>query len=110
MDDKVTFNTKGNNLTAYFYEMDDNISYFLISVNDGEWIKCGHECPEDFRLVMPEETKVKIRVRKFNRLETSVLSLSVFDTNRGNDFDINDPTEFRPDDGSDDRPIEIKED
>lgn len=110
MDDKVTFNTKANNLTAYFYEMDDNISYFLMSIDDGEWVKYGHECPEDFHVVMPEETKVKIRVRKYNKLITSVLSISAFDTNRAVDFNQNDPTEFRPDDGSDEKPLEIEED
>ena len=110
MDDKVTFNTKKNNLTVYFYEMDDNVSYFLISVDDGDWIKCGHDCPENFLLVIPEETKVKIRVRKFNKLLTSSISLYAFDPNKGNDFDINDPAEFRADDGSDDSPVEITED
>lgn len=110
MDDKVTFNTKANNLTAYFYEMDDNISYFLMSIDDGEWVKYGHECPEDFHVVIPEETKVKIRVRKYNKLITSVLSISAFDTNRAVDFNQNDPTEFRPDDGSDEKPLEIEED
>lgn len=110
MDDKVTFNTKANNLTAYFYEMDDNISYFLMSVDDGEWVKYGHECPEDFHVVIPEETKVKIRVRKYNKLITSVLSISAFDTNRAIDFSLNDPTEFKPDDGSDEKPMQIEED
>jgi hypothetical protein len=110
MDDKVTFNTKANNLTAYFYEMDDNISYFLMSVDDGEWVKYGHECPEDFHVVIPEETKVKIRVRKYNKLITSVLSISAFDTNRAIDFSLNDPTEFRPDEGSDEKPMQIEED
>lgn len=110
MDEKIHFNTKNNNLTAYYYEMDDNISYFLISVNDGDWIKCRKPCPEDFLLKIPENTDVKIRVRKFNKLLTSPIMIYVFDTNRAVDFDINDPTEFRPDDGSDDRPFEIKED
>ena len=110
MDDKVTFNTKKNNLTVYFYEMDDNVSYFLISVDDRDWIKCGHDCPENFLLVIPEETKVKIRVRKFNKLLTSSISLYAFDPTKGNDFDINDPAEFRADDGSDDSPVEITED
>lgn len=110
MDEKITFNTKSNNLTAYFYEMDDNISFFLISINDGEWVKYGKVCPEDFLLTIPENTDVKIRVRKFNKLLTSSLAFSTFDTNRAIDFDINDPTEFRPEDDDDDRPIEIKED
>ena len=55
-------------------------------------------------------TDVKIRVRKFNKLLTSSLAFSTFDTNRAIDFDINDPTEFRPEGDDDDRPIEIKED
>ena len=110
MDEKITFNTKSNNLTAYFYEMDDNISYFLISIGDGEWVKYGHKCPDDFLLKMPEETVVKIRVRKFNKLITSSLSFSAFDTNKAIDFNIDDPAEFRPDEGKDERPFEIKED
>ena len=110
MDEKVTFNTKANNLTAYFYEMDDNISYFLISIGDGEWIKYGRTCPDDFLLKMPESTDVKIRVRKFNKLITSSLAFSAFDTNRAVDFDVNDPTEFRENEGDDENPLEIKED
>ena len=110
MDDKVTFNTKNNMLTAYYYEMDDNISYFMMSINDGPWVKYRKPCPEDTVIRFPENSNVKIRVKKFNRTVTSVLSFSVFDTNRAVDFEIDDPTEFRPDDGQDDRPIEIKED
>lgn len=110
MDDKVTFNTKNNMLTAYYYEMDDNISYFMMSINDSPWVKYRKPCPEDTVIRFPENSNVKIRVKKFNRTVTSVLSFSVFDTNRAVDFEIDDPTEFRPDDGQDDRPIEIKED
>lgn len=110
MDDKIHFNTKANNLTAYYYEMDDNISYVMISVDDGPWIKLRKPCPEDFLLKMPESTDVKIRVKKFNRLLTSTLLISAFDTNRAVDFDANFPAEYRPDDGSDERPLEIKED
>lgn len=110
MDERITFNTKNNDLTAYYYEMDDNVSYFMISVDDGPWIKCRKPCPEDFLLKMPENVTVKIRVVKFNKIISSGISISVFDINRANDFDINDPTEFRADDGKDDRPIEINED
>jgi len=38
------------------------------------------------------------------------LSISAFDTNRAIDFSLNDPTEFRPDDGSDEKPMQIEED
>lgn len=110
MDEKVTFNTKNNRLTAYYYEMDDNISYFMMSINDGPWVKYRKPCPEDFLLAIPENTEVKIRIKKFNKLLTSVLAFSTFDTNKAVDFDVDDPREFRPDDGQDDRPIEIKED
>ena len=110
MDERIHFNTKNNNLVIYFYEMDDNISYFMVSVDDGPWIKCRRPCPEDFILKMPENTEVKIRVKKFNRLLTSSIMLSAFDTNRGNEFDPDNPAEFRPDDGVDNRPIEIIED
>lgn len=110
MDERIHFNTKNNNLVIYFYEMDDNISYFMVSVDDGPWVKCRRPCPEDFILKMPENTEVKIRVKKFNRLLTSSIMLSAFDTNRGNEFDPDNPAEFRPDDGVDNRPIEIIED
>ena len=110
MDERIHFNTKNNNLVIYFYEMDDNISYFMVSVDDGPWVKCRRPCPEDFILKMPENTEVKIRVKKFNRLLTSSIMLSAFDTNRGNEFDPDNPAEFRPDDGIDNRPIEIIED
>ena len=108
MDDKLTFNTKNNNMTAYYYEMDDNISYFMVSVNDRPWQKFGHVCQENFLLELPENTNVKIRVKKFNHLLTSTLKLSVFDTNRGALTDDG-MTEFGKDDGEDERPVEIKE-
>ena len=82
----------------------------MISIDDGPWMKYGKTCPDDFLLVMPEETEVKIKIKKFNKLLTSVLSFSAFDTNRAIDFNIDDPREFREEDEVDDKPIEIKED
>ena len=109
MDEKIHFNTKANNLTAYYYEVDDNISYFMISVNDGPWMRMEKKCPDDFLLRLPEETDVKIRVKKFNRLLTSVINISAFDTNKAVDDDET-PEEFRPEKEDDDSPIEINED
>lgn len=108
MDERTNFNTRNNNLFLYDYKFDDNISYFAISIDDGDWIKFSKPKPEDLQLELPENTDIKIRIKKFNRLITSRLELMVFDTNRGNDFDINDPTEFRPE-GEDKYPIEIKD-
>lgn len=109
MNDKVTFNTKNNNLTIYYYEMDDNISYFMMSVDDGPWVKYRKPFQEDLLVNIPENTEVKIRVKKYNRILTSTLQISVFDKNRAVDFDINDTTEFRPDNEEDERPFEIVE-
>ena len=108
MDERINFNTRNNNLFLYDYKFDDNISYFAISIDDGDWIKFSKPKPEDLQLELPENTDIKIRIKKFNRLITSRLELMVFDMNRGNDFDINDPTEFRPE-GEDKYPIEIKD-
>ncbi len=108
MDERINFNTRNNNLFLYDYKFDDNISYFAISIDDGDWVKFSKPKPEDLQLELPENTDIKIRIKKFNRLITSRLELMVFDTNRGNDFDINDPTEFRPE-GEDKYPIEIKD-
>ena len=109
MDDRIHFNMKNNNLVAYYYEMDDNISYVMVSIDDGPWIKLRKPCPDDFLLKFPEGADVKMRVKKFNRLLTSSVMISAFDTNRGADDGL-DPAEFSPDDGTEDRPVEIKED
>ena len=109
MDDRIHFNTKANNLTAYYYEMDDNISYFMISINDGQWIKCRKPCPDDFSLSMPENSDVKIRVKKFNRLLSSSIYISVFDTNRAEDDDDG-ISEIKKSDEHELPPIEIKDD
>lgn len=109
MDERINFNTKSNNLMAYYYEMDDNISYFMISVNDGQWIKCRRPCPEDFSLSMPENSDVKIRVKKFNRLLSSSIYISVFDTNKAEAEDDG-IAEFRASDDQETPPMEIKED
>ena len=93
-EDKATFNTKDNHLVCYFYDLGDNISYFMISIDDGEWQRFGKDCPDNFKLDMPENTKIKIKVRRFNYLKNGILSLYAFDPDKANDFDINDPKEI----------------
>ena len=93
-EDKVTFNTKDNHFVCYFYDAGDNISYFKVSINDGEWLRYEKECPDGFKLDLPENSKIKIRVRRYNYLKSGFLVFYAFDPGKGNDFDECDPKEI----------------
>lgn len=110
MDERIKFNTRNNSLDVYFYEMDSNISYFLMSIDDGDWEKYSGECPEDFLVKIPENVDVKIRVRKFNKLLTSEIRLYAFDLNKSDADYVDFGDEHISGDVTDENPIEIKED
>ena len=98
-EERVDFNTKDNNITVYYFET-KNLRWWKMSVNDGEWIQYPMECPDEFMLNIPENTRVKIIGKKIRVLDSASIVLSAFDKNKssadylpGGDDGIK---EFRP--------------
>lgn len=109
-DDFITFNTKKNNIVIYFYEV-ENIQWFEMSVDGGEWVKYLPECPEDFSISAPEYTVIKLKIKRDRILSPSAVIFSAFDRNKTMKIDDDGIREFRPETEEDNNPIEIvKED
>lgn len=110
-DDAVVFNTKANNIVIYFYEV-ENIKYFQISVDDGEWVKYYEDCPEGFMISAPEYTTIRVKIKRNRILAPAAVIFSAFDRNRraGDEMADDDGIrEFRPTDDEDNNPLEIVE-
>lgn len=110
-DDAVTFDTKANNIVIYFYEV-ENIAYFQMSVDDGEWVRYYPDCPEGFMISAPEYTKIRVKIKRNRILAPASITLSAFDRNRRAEDQMPDDDgikEFRPVSNEDDNPVEIVE-
>lgn len=106
--DRVNFNTRENNLGIYYYET-DNVRWWKMSVNDGEWMQYGPECPDEFMVSIPENTGVKVIVKKNRVMGNAKIVFSAFDPGKTSaDYIHNDDgiMEFRPS-MEDDKPLEI---
>ena len=79
--EKVTFNTKDNNLIIYDYNF-VNIHYFMISINDGEWKKYYENPPLGLKLLLPENTEIKIIGKRKNVLDEGEILFYTFDKNK----------------------------
>lgn len=79
--EKVTFNTKDNNLIIYDYNF-VNIHYFMISINDGEWKKYYENPPLGLKLFLPENTEIKIIGKRKNVLDEGEILFYTFDKNK----------------------------
>ena len=109
--DRVNFNTRENNLDIYYYET-VNVRWWKMSVNDGEWVQYKPECPDEFMVSIPENTGVKVIVKKNKVMGNAKIILSAFDPAKTSaDYLPNDDgiREFRPQ-GEDDKPLEIVDD
>jgi hypothetical protein len=106
-EDKTTFNTRNNQLTIYFYET-ENIKWFKMSIDDGDWITYKPECPEDFLLTVPENVGVKVIIKKQRVMGKAKILFSAFDRNKSSEDYYDDGIrEFRNEE--EDNPVEKQE-
>lgn len=103
--EKRVFNTRDNQLTIYFYET-ENLKWFKMSIDDGEWVTYKPECEDEILISIPENTNVKILIKKARIMGRSKIIFSAFDTNKTNaDYNDDGIREFRTEDEN--TPLEI---